>query len=529
MGGFFMLFSFLMLYLGCNDSTLMKVVEQKTDIIVHPQELFFGHIESGQESGEEMFSIMNTGNAVLYVEPVLMDGSTRYIIPEFENEQLIIQPGEILDVPVAYLPITYEHNGAVVKVLSNDEDNPEIFVRLEGYGDAPKIEVNPEYVDYGDISIGCDNEYRVTIKNIGNLELEIEDVIQMTTLPNDINIDYGSLPEPPWELSQNEEIDLLIKYTPNDIGLDESIVKINSNDPINESLEIVQEGNGDVEHWIIQEWIQEEEMIYDILWIIDNSGSMNTFQTRLSANMANFMSYINASGNVNFRMGFITTDQYQLVAAYIDNNTPNVNVAAANIVDSIGIHGSGTEKGLEKAALALEYFTLTGTFLREDANLIMIFVSDEYDYSPHGTAVYINDYLSYKSSDTIKAYAVIGDPPTGCQTSNGTWSVNAHFGVEYYDVAMALGGSWYSICEYDWSNNMTNLAQDITIKSSFGLEEPDPIVDTIEVYVNGQLVTSGWSYDPAENWIRFDQNNIPAGGQTIRIEYATYGCGEIEQ
>ena len=60
---------------------------------------------------------------------------------------------------------------------------------LEGYGDAPKIEVTPDYVDYGNISIGCDNEYRATIKNTGNLGLEIEDVVQMTTLPNDINID----------------------------------------------------------------------------------------------------------------------------------------------------------------------------------------------------------------------------------------------------------------------------------------------------------------------------------------------------
>ena len=523
-----MLFFYIFFLLGCNDTSLIKVQEIKPQIVVHPQELFFGHIESGHESGEEMFSIMNTGNSDLYVDPVLMDGSTRYDIPEFENEQLLIQPGEILDVPVSYLPITYEHNGAVVKVLSNDEENPEVFVLMEGYGDAPKIEVSPEYVDYGDISIGCDNEYRVTIKNEGNLNLEIEDVVQMTTLPNDINIDYGSLPEPPWSLLQNEEIDLLIKYTPNDVGPDESIVRIDSNDPVNESLEIIQEGTGDVEHWITHEWIQEEEMIYDILWIIDNSGSMRTFQTRLSANMSNFMSYINATGNVNFRMGFITTDDHRLVAPYIDNNTHNVNVRAADIVDSIGIGGSGTEKGLQEAHQALQFFVAQGEFLREDANLIMIFVSDEYDHSPMTTSDYINRYLSVRPIDKIKAYAVIGDPPSGCESTNGMWGANAQFGSHYYDVAMWFGGNWYSICEYDWSTNMTNLAQDITIKSAFELDEPDPIVDTIEVYVNGQLITSGWGYDSVNNWVKFDSNNIPTGGQTIRIEYATYGCGEIE-
>ena len=155
----------------------------------------------------------------------------------------------------------------------------------------------------------------------------------------------------------------------------------------------------------------------------------------------------------------------------------------------------------------------------------MIYVSDERDNSPLTTTDYIQRYITLKPQAKIKAYAVIGDPPSGCQSSNGMWGANAQFGSAYYDVAMHFGGSWYSICDYDWSTNMTNLAQDITIKSAFELDEPDPIVETIEVYVNGQIVTTGWSYDQTKNWVKFDSNNIPTGGQTIRIEYATYGCG----
>lgn len=517
---------FVLLVLSCVESSLIKVVDVKPEIIVHPQSLFFGHIESGHESGQEMFSIMNTGNSVLYVEPQLIDGSTRYDIPEFENEQLIIHPGEILDIPVSYLPVTYEHNGAIVKVLSNDEENPEIDVILEGYGDAPKIEVDPVSVDYGDISIGCNNEYRVTIKNIGNIDLNISSVIQMTTLPSDINIEYGSLPEPPWSLLQNEEVDFLIKYTPSDIGLDESIIKIESNDPRNDSIEITQQGNGDVEHWIIQEWIQEEEKIYDILWIIDNSGSMNTFQTRLASNISNFMTYLNAPGDIDFRIGFITTDQYQLVAPYIDNNTPNAVSEATYIASNIGISGNGTEKGLEKALQALEYFSLSGEFLRQDSMLIMIFVSDESDYSPLPVGDYIQGFLNIKPQSQIKVYAVIGDYPQGCNTSNGSWSVNADFGIEYFNVMNYFGGSWYSICDYDWSTNMTNMAQDISVKTAFELNHNDPIVETIEVYINGQQVLNGWTYEAYDNWVKFDNNNIPESGQTIRIEYATYGCGD---
>ena len=522
---FFIVLLFSLL-LGCSDNTLVKVIDAKPEIMVHPQELFFGHVLSGYEIEQEMFSIVNVGNATLYIEPDLMDGSTRYSIPDFENDDLILQPGEILDVLVDYAPITYEHNGAVVSVLSNDEEDPEIFVIMEGYGDAPKIEVNPEYVDYGDISIGCDNEYRITIKNIGNIDLFINDVIQMSTLPNDVYIDYGSLPEPPWILVPGQEVDLLVKYTPTDIGSDESIVKILSNDPRRSEIELIQVGTGDIEHWIVEEWIQEEERIYDILWVIDNSGSMRRFQNLLKNNIHSFVTQLLAPGNVDYRMGFITTDWHRLVGYnYIDNNTQNPSIEAALLVDGIGTSGGANEAGLAEVHYALEYFRDNNEFIRSDAELVIIYVSDEPDHSPFPHTYYENEYLNYKPADKIKTYAVIGDYPSGCSNTFGNLPINAQFGSGYYELVSHFGGQWYSICDIDWGGNMTNLAADISIRSHFYLEKPDPIISTIEVYVNGQSVLSGWTYNESENKVIFDPNNIPSPGQSIRIEYATYGCG----
>jgi hypothetical protein len=523
------LFGFLFVILfGCNDNVFYKVIDAKPEILVHPTEINFGHIKSGYESGSEMFSIVNVGNAALSVDPTLMDGSTRYNIQEYELDELILEPGEILDVPIDYTPITYEHNGAVVKVLSSDAENPEIFVTIEGYGDAPKIDANPEIVDYGNISIGCDNEYRITIENIGNLDLTLSSVIQMTTLPNDIVIDYGSLPEPPWVLIPGEQIDLLIKYTPTDVGNDESIVNINSNDPLREAVEIIQAGKGDVEHWIIEEWVQEEERIYDLLWVIDNSGSMRPFQTMLSQNMQNFVNQFLSPGDVDFRMGFITTDWYLLQGnTYIDDTTVNPAGVAASLVDGIGTHGSGIERGLLQVASALQQFDATGEFLRHDSNLIIIYVSDEQDGSPLNYNAYLNMYLNYKTQDKIRAYSVIGDYPSGCNsTTNNGFPMNADFGAGYYDITNHLGGSWFSICSHDWSHSMSNLAADITMRANFFLEKPDPVISTIEVYVNGQITTQGWSYESIDNKVVFDSDHIPGAGQTIRIEYATYGCGQ---
>jgi len=512
--------------LGCSDNTLVKVIDSKPEIMVHPTELFFGHVRSGYETEQENFSIINVGNAPLHVDPSLIDGSTRFDIPEFQTDELVLQPGEILDVPVDYAPITYEHNGAVVRVLSTDEEEPEIIVIMEGYGDAPVIDIDPEIVDYGNISIGCDNEYRVTITNTGNLGLEITDVVQMTTLPNDILMEYGSLPDPPWSLLPTEQLDFLIKYIPLDIGEDESEVSIQSNDPKRPEAIITQVGKGDIEHWIVEEWLQEETLKMDIIWVIDNSGSMGVFQSSLSSNMTNFMNQF-LTHMPDFRMGFITTDRsYFQGATYIDNNSQNPASEAASIINSIGVNGSSMEKGLATSLDALLSHDISTNFLRSDAMLVLIYVSDEADHSPFDYQFYINNFNTIKQEELISAYAVVGDYPSGCTYQGpNSWPRVADFGAGYYELAMHYGGEAYSICAIDWGQQMNALANQLTTMQFFQFAKPDPIESTIEVYINGQQVTEGWTYESSFNGVAFNDDTIPISGQTIRIEYATYGCG----
>ena len=517
-------------FLGCNDSTLLKVIESKPEILVHPRELYFGHVESGKESETEVFFISNVGNSNLSVDQSLIDGSNRYYFPNIISGDLILEPGEILDVPIEYIPITYEHNGAVVKILSNDEENPEIYVSLEGFGDAPVIEVDPINVDYGNVSLGCDNEYRVTIENTGNLDLQIDSAIQMTTLPNDITIDYGSLPLPPWTLTPAEQIDLLIKYIPTDIGIDTSVVSINSNDPNNALIELTQSGTGDVAHWIIDEWVQEEEKIFDIIWVIDNSGSMFPFQNSLINNMSSFFTAFFAQQDVDFRMGFITTDDHMLVSGdYIDKNTADPISAATDILLSIGTYGSGNERGLLELNEAMSYFVSSVTFMREEANFVVIFLSDEQDNSANSYTWFISAYSLKKDPTKFKAYGVIGDYPSGCTGLFNGYPYAADYGAGYYELINYYGGDWFSICNPDWATSLTAIANDIIIRSVYPLSESDPVESTIEVYINSQLLTTGWIYDSSDNSVKFDANHIPTSGQTIRIEYATYGCGDLSQ
>lgn len=496
-------------------------------MLVHPQEIDFGRLDAGTESGHESFVIINTGDEDLTIfAPDLVSGNYRFEIDEFENEEIVIAGGDLLEVNVYYNPETYETNGAYISVEGNDESNPSASVLLSGGGDAPLIDVSPLEFDYGDISIGCDNEERITIRNQGNQDLIISNITQMVTQPVDILMEMGSLPEPPWVISPQSELDFLVSYIPSDIGADASDIEISSNDPINPMIITEQIGMGDVEHWISQTWQQEEIPVLDVLWVIDNSGSMNQFQTNLSTNITSFVTAFTQSG-ADYNMAVITTDRYA-IGPILTPQTPNVEQQMANLV-MVGIGGSGMEKGIQMSHKALSSATSAGVgsaFFRADATLVVIYVSDEQDWSNPGWASYLSFFDTIKPTGQFIPYGVISDVPGGCQytmTNGATRTLQP--GTGYWDLIDYYGGSWYSICATDWGVQLQDLAGEVTGRRMFQLDEPDPIVETIEVTVNGQ-VTTLWEYDENTNSVIFADGHVPEEGQTIQIDYAVWGCGE---
>ena len=494
----------------------MKAVEQRDpEILVYPELIDFGHLESGFESDTANFTIINTGDEDLYIlPPVLVSGNDRFDFLSPEDE-LIIQGGEIVEFEVSYTPETFETNGAFIEIKSNDEDEPVTNVNLIGYGDAPVMTVEPLEFDYGDISIGCDNEERITIRNNGNMDLIIDSISQMVTQPVDILMEMGSLPDPPWTLIPGQEIDFLVSYIPLDVGYDESQITITGNDPILPEIEVTQFGDGDVEQWFSQQWMQEEIPVLDILWVVDNSGSMRSHQTNLSANIGSFMGAFIASG-ADYNMAVITTDSWSFSSIVTPYSADPEGEIASLVVT--GIMGSAHEKGIEMAVDSLSNSSAAGpggAFFRADAKLVVIFVSDEPDHSLPDWSSYLTFFDSLKPAGDFLPYGVIGDYPAGCGT--------AQFGAGYWDLIDHYGGSWYSICASDWGVQLQDLAGEVTGRRTFRLDEPDPIKETIEVHVNGQL-TSDWEYDESTNSVIFAEGHVPEEGQTIDIDYAVWGC-----
>ena len=524
-----MLFRFfvaLLFITGCSDYQMTKVVEREAQILVHPEDLDFEHLESGKESGEINLTVINVGDDDLYVDPpVLYDNDGRYGVAE--TPAFVLGPGELLDIPVTYTPETFEQNLGEVRIYSSDPEDPTVVVPVNGFGDAPVIIVDPLDFDYGTISMGCDNEERITISNEGNLPLEVTSVTQMVTLPEDIVMEFGSLPEPPWSLDPGDMVDFLVSYVPEDTGIDMSEIIISSNDPANPDVIAMQEGLGEVERWVNDEFRQEEIPLLDVLWVIDNSGSMGVIQSTVAAHIDDFMTVFLAA-SPDYHMAFITTDSGAFQGGiYIDTSATSPELIAASIVSGIGTHGHAQEKGIMYAAESTSsplYAGPGGAFFRDDATLVVIFVSDEPDYSDDGWFSYTTHFSGLKDAGKFHPVSIIGDYPTGCSGVFGSYTRNIQHGAGYYDFSNYYGGQVYSICAADWGIQMEDLAETVSTRRTFPLSETDVIEDTIEVYVNSQLVTEGYVYDATDNEIEFDPGKEPEEGDHIEISYALWGC-----
>ena len=430
----------------------------------------------------------------------------------------VVPAGAWHQIDVGYTPTTFEHSEGYIDIYLEGDDDPSESVWLDGHGDAPLINVTPADHDFGAPLLGCDVTQDIIIQNDGNIDLVITDIDIMASVPADITIDFGTLSDFPWTIVPAGRLAFFANYTPLDEEPDTTVFDITSNDPRTPFYGAFTEGDAVLSNEVIQRWLQETRIIVDIIWVIDNSGSMMPYQNLLGANMGDFMNVF-LSYSPDFKMAFITTDDPLFVSAPIDSRTISpINEAMATI-NSIGIGGSGWEKGLEM----LESCMLSGDcvgWMRPNAKLIAVFLSDEPDHSTATVISFINSYDSIKP-DMFVPFAIIADPPQGC-TNNTGWSNQAGWG--YYDIVQHYASQWFSICDEDWGSQLESLAQTISVKTIFELDSEDPHMDTIRVWINGQLIETGWYYDETMNSVVFEFESAPEDGDTIEVGYSSWGC-----
>ncbi len=273
----------------------------------------------------------------------------------------------------------------------------------------------------------------------------------------------------------------------------------------------------------------DTERVVDVLWVVDNSGTMSEEQGALLGGLGGVMELF---GNTvaDFRLGVITTDvedpdqrgRLQGDPPVLDPATPSLTATFIGNA-TVGVNGSRDERGFEALELALTEAVDAGAndgFFRDGAALEVVVVSDEDDHSDGGVEDLLSGLMVHvPDSQAFKVHAIVGDVPSGCLSSQAA----ADAGTRYLEAARRTEGYTGSICLDDWTELLYRIGLSaLGLQDAFVLTmEPDPA--TIAVTVDDEAVAEdeadGWTYDPGTNAVVFHGDALPQPGARIVVEY----------
>ncbi len=511
----------LVLCVGCSEGGLVgnggppeiapppdPIIEVSTGDEVTPHLLFLGDIEVGDERIGAV-TVTNLGDGALELTELVPPSSGAWTIA---GPELPLRLG-IFDettVDVTFRPL---RDGEVLDsftVVSNDPAEPAVAVRLAGSGGAPSIEVAPRGYDFGVRPLGCEEEVRITVANVGSRPLHVGEV-SLDGVPLGLE---GELPWPftlePTELTTIDFTwELLI------VGQLRTTLRILSDDPEEPEilLPLVATGAPYTPH--VDRFEQGGVSVADVLFVVDNSGSMGDEQTALATNFPAFVDIVEGVG-MDYRLGVVTTDSAVLQGPPVEatDADPASTFAAQALV---GSWGSGYELALDMAWQALDPSLGTNPgFLRDGAALDIVIVTDEPNQSfTFPTPLdWVTAFQGLRPDPTSVTISDITGGPSGCFGAGGSASAAPTF----TQVSALTDGVSGLVCNADWSATLEELAWSTTGRRSFFELSEAPIPETIEVSWEGTVV-AGWTYDADANAVVFSAGSVPGEGE-IEVAYA---------
>lgn len=272
----------------------------------------------------------------------------------------------------------------------------------------------------------------------------------------------------------------------------------------------------------------------DFIFMIDNSSNMAVYQQRLADQVPELMQKMNSLA-LDYHIGVVTSDMRtggsggRLLGQgrFITAGTPNQVAILQSLVNQ-GQAGSDLERGIESIYQVLQpsYLNHDGLgFLRPDSLLVLIFLSNEDDYSTislanmkafldqlrpidkHGQKTWIANFLGILNID--------GD----CKST--PYYIEA--GLRYMDLADASGGLKATICHTSFGQAIQNIhARIAEVLTDYYLVRR-PVVESITVIVDGVEIPkdnqNGWTYEAEGNFIRFHGTAIPKSDVRIVIDF----------
>ncbi|MBX3022813.1 MAG: hypothetical protein KF799_14155 [Bdellovibrionales bacterium] len=278
----------------------------------------------------------------------------------------------------------------------------------------------------------------------------------------------------------------------------------------------------------------------DILFVDDNSGSMQAKQEKLGTRLAPFVSSL---GNVDWQIAITTTDtsngKYGLSGSIVQMTGTNTKILTSKVPNyetvfrnsivrpemvNCGLEcPSDDERPLQALIGAInKRFTDNAGFWRENSDFVVVFLSDEDekyagDGLPVEPQVVINSVRAAFPNKPFNAYGILTVP--GDSTCYGSVaSVSGKYSYFQAELVQLTGGVMGSICENDYSAALQSIGERVRSNSGSVNLRYLPIPESVSMVVS--------PFDPDLTWtlegraIRF--NKVPKKGTNIVVRYTPH-------
>ncbi len=497
---------------------------------VEPGVVDFGEVYAGGAPATRVVRIRNAGDAPLTLAEPHLEG------PFGSDPSSIgpLEPGREALLQLTWTPLQDGPVEGLLTVSSIAPPGLSETVPLSGDGMAPRLVLEPASHDFGAVQPGCHVGLEVTIRNGGRAPLRVYDIrYEDVGGADDLFISNGNPGDGDpstidFELNTGEETRLEVHYTPADLEPDSGVLTVLTNTPgePEDGATAQQSGTPEVTTWETETFIQSLIEAADVLLVVDDSVSMAEEEATVLANLSALFAGLQASG-VDYQVAVTTTNSStpgELSGdGFITPATPDAAAAFSTAVQ-VGATATTPEVGLHSAWVALEA-ARDGVghhagFLRQDATLQLLFVSDSRDESAGvlgwGWDSYVNFYLygGYEPLVSMIGLAEVSGGPTGCSGAGGSASPNP----DYAAAAAAMGGVSASICEPDWADDLAPWLDSLPYLADRFQLASIPVLATIEVSVGG-LPTSDWTWESWTNAIVLPPDQVPQEGETVEVVY----------
>lgn len=287
---------------------------------------------------------------------------------------------------------------------------------------------------------------------------------------------------------------------------------------------------GDARQYALKSFLQVASI--DILFVVDNSGSMSSIQQNVAKNASLFMKQFALNSAIDWKIGVVSTDDTEnpylgfdqsFDSSLIVKGDPSsfdrvVDTFSESILD-LGISGSPNEYIFYNTVRHIKNSGVN-SFLRSNAHLVVIMITDEkehtleqYPANQYSVDAVINTLTNEISSNSVLRFygALNFDDLSGCNDID--YYDDLYAGSPYEDIISQTSGFVISACLADFGNQLARIGEDIAtlIKVPRLALLNRPKINTIVIKYKGEILKPGrledggvWYYDYQTNTINFN-------------------------